>query len=186
MAALGKSARNSGAVHLQWDGAQLGQVTKLTWGQDKGWRGGVRLSAALTGTPKNLTVDTEASIEDFRRYDIAGDQGIATGGAMQRPLQFFGSCSLRGWPAAPRSATVESRSTAALPSCSAVRGYDLTMLAQNLPVQPLVEFARRVKKNVPADMIAAGKLDAKVTLRREPAATGSGPVWQGGGAGDWL
>ena len=26
---------------LQWEGAQLGQVTKLTLGQDKGWRGGV-------------------------------------------------------------------------------------------------------------------------------------------------
>ena len=38
------------------------------------------------------------------------------------------------------------------------------MLVQNLPVQPLVEFARRVKKNVPTDIVAAGKMDANVTL----------------------
>ena len=61
---------------VQWEGAQLGQVTKLTLGQDKGWRGGVRLSATLTGTPRDLTVDTEGSIEDFRRYDISGDPAL--------------------------------------------------------------------------------------------------------------
>ena len=31
---------------LQWEGAQLGQVTKLTLGQDKGWRGAVALRIA--------------------------------------------------------------------------------------------------------------------------------------------
>ena len=40
---------------LQWDGAQLGQATKLTVGQDKGWRGGIALSAAsLTELRKTL------------------------------------------------------------------------------------------------------------------------------------
>src|SRR4029077_3457773 len=61
---------------MQWDGAQLGQVTKLTWGQDKGWRGGVRLSATLNGTPNNLQLDAEASIQDFRRYDIAAAKAL--------------------------------------------------------------------------------------------------------------
>jgi len=61
---------------VQWDGAQLGQVTKLTLGQDKGWRGGVRIAAKLTGTPTNLIVDTEGSIDDFRRYDISGDRAL--------------------------------------------------------------------------------------------------------------
>ena len=61
---------------VQWEGAQLGQVTKLTLGQDKGWRGAVRLSATLTGTPRDLQVNTEGSIEDFRRYDISGDPAL--------------------------------------------------------------------------------------------------------------
>ena len=61
------------------------------------------------------------------------------------------------------------------------RAYDLTLLAQNLPLQPLVEFARRVKKNVPADIIA----DRQTGRQCHPAAHGhspaTGPVWQGGG-----
>jgi AsmA protein len=59
--------------NLSWQDAQLGQLTKLLSGQDKGWRGGVRVSAALTGTPADLAVDGDASLEDFRRYDIAGE-----------------------------------------------------------------------------------------------------------------
>ncbi len=55
------------------------------------------------------------------------------------------------------------------------------MVVQNLPLQPLVEFARRVKKNVPTDIIATGKVDASITLRRTGTSTGMGPVWQGGG-----
>ena len=55
------------------------------------------------------------------------------------------------------------------------------MLVQNLPLQPLVEFARRVKKNVPTDIVAAGKLDASITLQRASTSTSMGPVWRGGG-----
>jgi hypothetical protein len=165
---------------LQWEGAQLGQVTKLTLGQDKGWRGGVRISAKLTGTPKALTVDTEGSIEDFHRYDISGDQAlrlaarcsghysstnhVLSGLACRAPVG-DGGIALNG-------------SIAPMPGS---RAYDLTMLVQNLPLQPLVEFARRVKKNVPTDIIAAGKLDANITLQRASSSTSTGPVWQGGG-----
>src|SRR5712692_9587358 len=61
---------------VQWEGAQLGQVTKLTLGQDKGWRGSVGLSASLTGTPGDLAVVTDTSIQDFRRYDIASNRAL--------------------------------------------------------------------------------------------------------------
>ena len=43
-----------------------------------------------------------------------------------------------------------------------------------------MEFARRVKKNVPTDIIATGKLDASIALQGVPSST-SGPVWQGSG-----
>jgi hypothetical protein len=45
----------------------------------------------------------------------------------------------------------------------------------------MVEFARRVKKNVPTDIVAAGKMDASVTLRRSATSIGAGPVWLGSG-----
>src|SRR5262249_39485568 len=57
---------------LQWDRAQLGQATKLVSGNDRGWRGGLRLFASLTGTPSNLAITSATSVQDFRRYDIFG------------------------------------------------------------------------------------------------------------------
>ena len=165
---------------VRWEGAQLGQVTKLTLGEDKGWRGGVRFSAKLTGTPKDLTIDTEGAIEDFRRYDISGDQAlrlaarcsghysstdhVLTGLACHAPVG-DGGIALNG-------------SVSPMPGS---RAYDLTMLVQDLPLQPVVEFVRRVKKNVPTDIMAFGKVDASITLRRAATSTGAGPVWQGGG-----
>jgi AsmA family/AsmA-like C-terminal region len=165
----------------QWEGAQLGQVTKLTLGQDKGWRGGVRLAAKLTGTPSDLVVDSEGSIDDFRRYDISGDRALRlaahcnshysstdhllSGVDCQAPVG-EGNIALTG-------------SIAPMPDNQA---YDLTLLVQDLPLQPLVDFIRRVKKNVPTDLIATGKMDADVSLRRTAANSGLGMIWQGGGS----
>jgi len=165
---------------LQWKGAQLGQVTKLALGQDKGWRGGIRLSAQLTGTPKNLTVESEGSIEDFHRFDISGDPALRLAarcsGHYSSANHVLSGLACRA-PVGDGGITVNG-SVAPMPGS---RAYDLTMLVQNLPLQPMVEFARRVKKNVPADIVAAGKLNASITLQRPVASTGAGPAWQGGG-----
>jgi uncharacterized protein involved in outer membrane biogenesis len=165
---------------LQWEGAQLGQATKLTMGQDKGWRGDVRLSAQVTGTPKNLTVETDGSIEDFHRYDISGDPALRLAarcsGHYSSTDHVLSGLACRA-PVGEGSITLNG-SVAPMPGS---RGYDLTMLVQDLPLQPMVEFARRVKKNVPADIVAAGKMDASVTLRHSATSTGAGPVWLGSG-----
>ena len=166
-------------ITVQWEGAQLGQATKLTLGQDKGWRGAVRLSARLEGTPNNLTVNTDASIEDFRRYDISGDAALRL--AAQCDAHYssadhvFSGLSCRA-PVGDGGITLNG----SLAAVAGARAYDLTMLARNLPIQSVVDFARRVKKNVPSDIVAAGKLDARVLLRRK-AASATGPAFQGGG-----
>jgi AsmA family/AsmA-like C-terminal region len=165
---------------LQWQGAQLGQVTKLTLGQDKGWRGGVRLSARLTGTPKDLAVETEGSIEDFRRYDISGDPALRLAarcsGHYSSTDHVLSTLACRA-PVGDGDITLNG-SIAPMPGS---RAYDLTMIVESLPLQPMVELARRVKKNVPPDIVAAGKLNANITLQRPASSTGAGLAWQGGG-----
>jgi hypothetical protein len=165
---------------LRWEGAQLGQATKLTLGQDKGWRGGVRLSAQFTGTPKDLRVETDGSVEDFHRFDISGDPALRLAaqcsGHYSSSNHVLSGLECRA-PVGEGSVTLNG-SIAPMPGS---RAYDLTVLVQNLPLQPVVELARRVKKNVPTDIMAAGKMDASVTLRRADTSTGAGPVWLGSG-----
>jgi hypothetical protein len=165
---------------LQWVGAQLGQATKLTWGEDKGWRGVVRLSAALVGTPKDLTVDAQAAIDDFRRYDIAGDPTLRLAARCSSRYSsanhVFSKLDCRA-PVGDGEITVHGNITAIAGSGA----YDLTLLTKDLPVQPLIEFLRRVKKNVPDGIAATGKLNANVRSRREVAAGETWKAWQGGG-----
>lgn len=164
---------------VQWEGAQLGQVTKLTLGEDKGWRGGVRLSANLTGTPEDLTINTEGSIDGFRRYDISGDQALRLAARCSSHYSstdhVFSGLACRA-PVGDGEIAL-SGSLAPMPGS---RSYDLTAVFKNLPLQPLVEFARRVKKDVPTDILATGNLDATIALQRAADST-SGPVWQGRG-----
>jgi hypothetical protein len=164
---------------VQWEGAQLGQVTKLTLGQDKGWRGAIGLSASLTGTPEDLTVATDTTVQDFRRYDIASDKALrlaaSCSGHYSSSDHVVSKIACHG-PVGDGGITVNGR----VVLLSAARAYDLTLLAEKVPIQPLVELARRMKKNVPADIVAAGRLDAEVTLRQD--ATGIGSAWDGGGA----
>ncbi len=165
---------------LQWERAQLGQVTKLAYGNDQGWRGTIKFSATLTGTPADLSVETDASVQDFRRYDILG------GGALRLAAQCSGHYSSADQvlsnlvcraPVGEGAITVDG----SISGPAGSRAYNLVLIAQDVPIQSLVAFARHAKKDIPDDLVAAGKLDANVKLRRVGEAGKSEVVWQGGG-----
>ena len=165
---------------LQWDRAQLGQVTKLTYGNDKGWRGGLKVSATLTGTPANLAIVTAASVEDFRRYDIFGGGdlrlAIACDGhysTVDRVLSEVG-CNA---PVGDGTVTLAGRVDHPFSS----RNYDFALTARDLPIQSLISLARHAKQGVPDDLIAAGHLNGTVKLRHGADSQLSEVAWEGKG-----
>jgi hypothetical protein len=81
---------------LEWHHAQLGQLTKLVSGNDKGWRGDVRLEATLSGIPAAMQVTADASIQDFHRYDISSSEGLRLAGALRWEIQLGRRCGARG------------------------------------------------------------------------------------------
>ena len=152
---------------LQWDGAQLGQMSKLLSGQDRGWRATVRASLNLRGTPANLLVRADSSLDDFRRYDIAGSS----------PLELRAQCEARykvadrglheilcQSPVGDGSVALSGEAV----NLMGARRYEVQVKAEELPVQALVNLARRAKKNLPADLQAAGTLDASFRLNGLP------------------
>jgi len=163
-----------------WDHAQLGQLSKLAYGSDKGWRGAVRMSAQLSGTPAHLGVTADADAEDFRRYDISG------GGAMRLLAQCTaqyssidnalsdGTCNL---PVADGSIDLTGSITDPL----GARGYDLALTAKGVPIQSLVILARHAKMGLPDDLAALGEMNAKVKIQGPGVAPKASPGWQGGG-----
>ena len=163
---------------FEWKGAQLGQLTKLVYGSDKGWRGAVEFSATLAGTPANSSITVDASAEDFRRYDVLG------GGKLHLAAQCsaqYSSVDNALSQIACRAPVGEGVITVngGVADPLAASAYDLVLTAQGLPIQSLVAFARHAKQGVPDDLVAAGQVDAKFRGNRQGGtSTGS---WDGSG-----
>ncbi len=160
---------------VAWVNAQLGQGTKLVLGDDKGWRGELKINAVLSGTPKNLVIQSEASVNDFRRYDIATGASlrlrIKCGAQYSSGSRAFSNVACRA-PVGDGQIALNGNLNTVEPS------YNLTLSAQSVPLQSLANLAIRVKKGLPQDLTAAGNLEADLTFAR----SGGGEVeWIGGG-----
>lgn len=158
-------------VTVAWQKGQLGQITKLLTGKDRGWRGGVDFTANLAGTPEALVIESQGAIQGFRRYDILDYRNIrlathcagrykASSGSLGDLLceSPVGGGTLR------LSGKVGARTTP--PS------YDLTFEAKELPVASMVELAHEAKQQLPRDLTAEGLLSAEFHAVRsgsEPA-----------------
>ena len=166
--------------NLLWERAQLGQVTKLAYGSDQGWRGAIQVSANMIGTPGNLKITGAATVQDFRRYDVLG--GI--------PMRLAAQCSGRYTSVDHRlfdlacSAPVGNGKLAlegTLTGLVRPRAYGLVLTAHSLPVQSLVALGRRAGRGVPPDVTASGVVNARLKLTRSEDSEGGGPSLEGGG-----
>jgi len=149
--------------NMEWSGAQLGQLTKFFLGSDQGWRGSVRLDVTLAGTPMALQIASDASIQDFRLYDIA------TGDALRLAAHCDGQYSslkhafhevLCSAPVG--SGLITLKGDFGLPGS---HNYDLALSAENVPASGVAALAQRAKKNLPLDLIAEGTLRGNVSLQ---------------------
>ncbi|MDR3762759.1 MAG: AsmA family protein [Acidobacteriota bacterium] len=145
-------------ANFTWERLQLGNLTRLIYGEDRGWRGELDTSAQLTGTPGALKIATASRLRDFRRYDIqAGNtanlNATCTGEIDASAKDIHGAeCRL------PLDAGV-------LTVRGAVRGvrrprYDLTLSAESLPANAVLNIVRHAKQALPPDLTAQGTIAA--------------------------
>jgi AsmA family/AsmA-like C-terminal region len=163
-------------LKAEFSNGQLGQVTKLIYGRDRGWRGGTSATANLTGTPAALSVVLDATIDDFRRYDIA----------LGQPLHMQAHCTgtfstdddslndvLCESPIKPGTLRITGNA-----KNWGADSYQIGVTAQQLPMDRIVSFARHVKKDLPLDLNATGEAEAAFEVRK----AADEPVrWAGGG-----
>jgi hypothetical protein len=164
-------------LKVEIESAQLGQLTSLVFGRDRGWRGSLNAAATLTGTPAALSVTADASVDDFRRYDIMSDERLRLeahcNAAYSTATEVLSPLACR-FPVGGGSVAARGSITGPMQPVS----YDLSVTAEELPAQALVVLARHVKKDLPADLAATGDVDAAFTLRK---AAGAPHAWAGAG-----
>jgi hypothetical protein len=143
---------------VTWERVQLGNLTRLIYGEDRGWRGGLEASAQFSGTPGALHFTTAAKLHDFRRFDIS------TGDAANLNASCSGEFNV--------SANLLQKTECHLPlegGLLSARGtlhglryprYDLAISLENLGADAVLKLARRAKRDLPDDLAAKGTISA--------------------------
>ena len=158
-------------VSVAWQNGQLGQVTKLLSGKDRGWRGGVSLFANLSGTPDNLLVQSQITVSDFHRYDIMATEGVRLASSCTgRYNTSSGSITELLCNAPVTSGTLKLSGNYDL--AHGGLDYDLNLVASEIPITSLLRVLRQAKKQLPSDLTASGTIGADVHAVRK----GAGPA----------
>ena len=164
------------SIRVIYRRAQLGAVSKLAFGRDRGWRGSVSGDASLSGTPSALSITLDGEVNDFRRYDIA------LGEALRLRIHCVGTYS------SPVDAVQDLQCESPVgDGVIRIRGnergwpggsYAFGVTADQLPMERVVAFARHAKRDLPSDLTATGTVDAVFTVQASP---GGAATWSGGG-----
>jgi hypothetical protein len=176
-------------IAVQWRNGQLGQITKLLSGKDRGWRGGMDFTAKLSGTPEALRIESATTIEGFHRYDIVGSENVRLAtGCSGRYNAVSGTLAGLLCESPVSGGTVRLRGSLELsPSHSAqFPAYDLTLAIEKVPLTSVVRLLRQGKKQIPGDLTATGLLDAEFRATRgvleSDLINPPLPQWTGSGA----
>ena len=150
--------------NVEWSQAQLGQLTKFFTGNDKGWRGDMRLDAAITGTPAALKISSSILAGDFRRYDIAGGKSLRLAARCDSEY----NAQEHAFHQIACNAPVGS-GLIAVTGQAGLRGsaeYALEVTANDVPASAVGALARRVKKDLPEDLSLEGSLRGKLSISK--------------------
>ena len=153
---------------MEWNRAQLGQLTKFFTGSDQGWRGGVLLDVTLSGTPGKLQIASNASIQDFRRYDITSGSALRLAAHCDGEFSSIDQTFHDLVCTAPvGSGLITLKGDMGLPGSGS---YRLVLITEKLPASAAVALAQRAKKNLPEDLAAGGAVSGNFSIERDAAA----------------
>jgi len=165
---------------VNWKRPEVNAITRITRGQDPGWRGAVELSAELKGTPLDFSARLNGSVDEFRRFDIARSSALN--------LQFACDQQFRADIEHPGT-TSSLEFSCKLPMDSGVLiaqgdvhplgrspDYSVRFFANDVPVSILVRAMLHAKSTLPDDLSGEGFVTGDWSIAR----TANSPVtWKG-------
>jgi AsmA protein len=141
-------------LQVSWEKAQLGQFSGLVLGQDKGWRGALAAAAQVTGPLADLRITATAEVNSFRRFDISRD---AMPQVRTRCLGDY-TKGILGLKCDTPMGTGGLLMTAHF--TPSARNYDVSLVANRIPLSLLAALARQARRSLPDDFTATGDLNA--------------------------
>ena len=156
-------------LSVEWSRAQLGQLTKFFTGNDLGWRGEILLATTLAGTPAHLQIASDASIDDFRRYDITSGKALRLAAHCDSEYSSLDHLFQQILCSAPvGSGLITLKGSAGLPGS---HNYELAISAEDVPARAAAILAQRAKNNLPDDLVADGSVSGGLRIAHKAGTT---------------
>jgi hypothetical protein len=156
-------------VSFQWKRAEIGQLSKLVYGDDKGWRGGALLSGAIAGTLGHLHLTADASVDDFRRQDVFGGGDlklaahcVASYDSAARELSNV-DCTA---PSGGGYLQLKGSAAGVLLNGQPFAASDLWLVISHVPTESFIASLRHGTTSLPADFTTNGALSANIQIAR--------------------
>ncbi len=151
----------------RWQGGQLGQASKLAYGTDRGWRGTIDVSSTLSGTPGDLLLQANLSVDDFRHFSVVGGDDMRLQGRCSAHYSSVDHVISRLLCNAPMGNGVTLVMDGTISKPTGPRTYDLSVTAAEVPMRSLVWLLRRAKAGVPAEFAVDGQVNGKFRISKE-------------------
>ena len=148
---------------ISWDRGQMGMITKLIYGRDRGWRGMLVMQSEISGSPAELHFTSAATLHDFRRYDIYTPDPMALS-ATCKGIASITSNAIPGFNCKLTSSAGSIDFVGNLGPGS--KTYDFSMAGENISGNELVTLVRHLKKDIPQDVSATGSLNFSANFRK--------------------
>lgn len=157
-------------ISFEWKQAQVGQLSKLVYGSDREWRGGMTLSGTASGTPAALRVVADASLDDLRRREVLAGEDLRLaahcGAEFNLPSRIMSEMDC---VAPAKAGFLELKGNASGPGepLSPFSTYDLHLIGSKVPANVLLDFARDANLHFSPDLVANGVVDGDIEVSRE-------------------
>ena len=178
-------------IHASWEGAPLGEASRLLSGGDAGWRGNLTLEAKLQGKLGAAKLATKLHFEDLRRADFVPakslDVQVECTGTLETmtALVHTPACSMVGQKLTAVAETVDltALSSAGLSAAAALHSAPgLQVGSPGISEAWLMDWARLFSQRLPATEEVKGTVHG--TLSLVPISAGLDGRWEGQIEGD--
>ncbi|MBV9340849.1 MAG: hypothetical protein JO159_08165, partial [Acidobacteria bacterium] len=145
------------------------QLSKLIYGSDQGWRGGIELSGMAHGTPESLKLAVDGTLDNLGRQEVLGGGDLrlaahcaAVYSSVQKTLANV-DC------VAPAGGGLLELKGGATPSASSrlFSSYRLWLVASKVDAESALRVARQAFAFSPDDLVASGRLNATIQASRD-------------------
>ena len=178
-------------LRASWEGAPLGEASRLLSGGDAGWRGNLTLEATLQGKLGAAKLDTKVHFEDLRRADFVPakslDVQVECTGTLETmtALVHTPACSMVGQKltAVAGSVDLTALSSAGLSAAAALHSAPgLQVGSPGVSEAWLMDWARLFSQRIPETEDGKGTVHGSLSL--VPVSAGLDGRWEGQIEGD--